>query len=62
MVEKSILEKLLDNKPNSSQFNFLNKKGTPQTIKKVCPNSHHQEKGEVKKIPDDALQYSPSQQ
>jgi hypothetical protein len=53
---------LLDNKPNSSQFNFLNKKGTPQTIKKVCPNSHHQEKGEVKKIPDDALQYSPSQQ
>ncbi len=62
MVAKNILEKLLDNKPNSSQFNFLNKKGTPQTIKKVCPNSHHQEKGGVKKIPDDALQSSPSQQ
>ena len=62
MVAKNILEKLLDNKPNSSQFNFLNKKGTPQTIKKVCPNSHHQEKGGDKKIPDDALQSSPSQQ
>ena len=62
MVAKSILELLETNKPNANQFDFLNKKGTPQTIKKVCPNSHHQEKGGVKKLPDDVLQSSPSQQ
>lgn len=44
MEEKSILKdlyKLLDNKPNANQFDFLNKKGIP---KKVCPELSCQKK------------------
>tara|TARA_R100001530_G_scaffold81156_1_gene56618 strand:+ start:124 stop:312 length:189 start_codon:yes stop_codon:yes gene_type:complete len=52
MVAKSILE-LLDNKPNANQFDFLNKKGTPPVIERVCPESHHQEETGGK-LPDDA--------
>ena len=62
MVAKSILEELLDNKPNANQFDFLNKKGIPPTTKRVCPDSHYQREGGVKKLPDNALQSSPSQQ
>ncbi len=62
MVAKSILEQLLDNKPNANQFDFLNKKGIPPTTKRVCPDSHYQREGGVKKLPDNALQSSPSQQ
>ena len=62
MVAKSILEQLLDNKPNANQFDFLNKKGIPPTTKRVCPDSHSQREGGGKKLPDNALQSSPSQQ
>jgi len=58
MAESNILEKLLNNKPNSSQFLFIRK---GHTIK-VCPHSHHQEEGGVKKLLDDVPQSSPSQQ
>jgi len=61
MVAKNILE-LLDNKPNANQFDFLNKKGIPPTTKRVCPDSHYQREEGVKKLPDNALQSSPSQQ
>mgnify|MGYP003672961607 CR=1 FL=1 len=62
MVAKNILE-LLDNKPNANQFDFLKKKGIPPTIKRVCPESHHQEVTGGK-LPDDAPhnESSPSQQ
>jgi hypothetical protein len=66
MEEKSILKdlyKLLDNKPNANQFDFLKKKGTPPVIGRVCPESHHQEETGGK-LPDDAPhnESSPSQQ
>ena len=65
MEEKSILKdlyKLLDNKPHSQQFEDIKKKGIPPTTKRVCPDSHYQREGGVKKLPDNALQSSPSQQ
>ena len=53
MVAKNILEQLLDNKPNANQFDFLNKKGTPPTTKKVCPDSlHHDQENGGKPNPD----------
>jgi hypothetical protein len=66
MEEKSILKdlyKLLDNKPHSQQFEDIKKKGIPPTIKRVCPESHHQEVTGGK-LPDDAPhnESSPSQQ
>ena len=59
MVAKNILEQLLDNKPNANQFDFLNKKGIPPTIERVCPDSLHQKEGKGGNLNPDAVRLPP---
>ena len=59
MAEKNILEQLLGNKPNANQFDFLNKKGIPPTIERVCPDSLHQKEGKGGNLNPDVARLDP---